>query len=240
MAEEGLVGEVVAEAPILLRRHDKGRALERLQLLLLPLVDQDLSGGDGLEELVEPRPVDFGEGELARRGVDEGEADVVLVAALGAPADGGEVVGPLRVEEAVVEGDARRHHLDDAALDDLPGVLRIFELLADGHPQPGGDELGQVAVEGVVGEAGEGDVGGAPVRALRERDAEHAADGLGVLLEGLVEVAHAEEQDGAGVALLDLVVLPHERRLPGLFFCFGLAHDAGGWSLQAAGGEAVS
>jgi len=35
-----------------------------------------------------------------------------------------------------------------------------------------------------------------------------------VLLERLVEVAHPKEQQRARVAVLDLPVLPHERRLP--------------------------
>src|SRR5690606_4123433 len=89
----------------------------------------------------------------------------------------------------------------------------VLELLCRSHAVAGLDEPREVLVEGVVGEPGQRGLLGGAVAAARQRDAEDVGDDDGVLLERLVEVAHAEEEDGAGVAVLDLPVLPHQRRL---------------------------
>ena len=78
----------------------------------------------------------------------------------------------------------------------------------------GADELRGVGVELVVGEAAHrGDVG-RPLAAGGQRQVEGAARDLSVLVEHLVEIAHAEQQDGAGVLSLERAVLPlyHQTR----------------------------
>ena len=47
--------------------------------------------------------------------------------------------------------------------------------------------------------------------AAGQRQAEHAGGELGVVVEQLVEVAHAEQQEHAGMAFLGLPVLLHHR-----------------------------
>jgi len=49
-----------------------------------------------------------------------------------------------------VEGDAGRNDFHHVALDHLACVLRILELLADGHPVTGLDELWEVGIECVI------------------------------------------------------------------------------------------
>ena len=63
-----------------------------------------------------------------------------------------------------------------------------------------------------MGDASQGDAQVLAHRFGGERDLQLAGAELGVLVEGLVEVAETEEDDGVGVAPLDLEVLASDRR----------------------------
>ena len=63
----------------------------------------------------------------------------------------------------------------------------------------------------MVGNAGQGGAQAFADRARGQDDIEFARDGLGVFVEGLVEVPEAEEQDGIGVLAFDLEVLLADR-----------------------------
>jgi hypothetical protein len=65
-----------------------------------------------------------------------------------------------------------------------------------------------VAVDAVVGHPCEGDAEVLADGLGREGDLQLARDELRVVVEGLVEVAEAEKEDGVGIALLELEVLP--------------------------------
>ena len=67
---------------------------------------------------------------------------------------------------------------------------------------PVADELLQIVVRGVDRHAAHGDVLALVLAALGERDAEGAGGRFGILEEQLVEVAHAIEQQAAGLAAL--------------------------------------
>ncbi len=183
------------------------RGHRALQALHLALVHQHLGRRDGLQHLPEARLVSLGDEKLARRGVHEGHADAFL-----AERNGGEKVRALRRQQLVAERDARRDDLHHAPLDDFARVLRVFQLLADGDAVARLNQLRQMVIQRVVREAGERRVLARSVAALGERDTEHVGHDHGIVLERLVEVAHAEEQERAGVAVLDLPVLPHQRR----------------------------
>src|SRR5690606_40936018 len=103
VAQERLVGEVVPEHPVLLRRERPRRAPDPLRALLLPLVYEELGRADGQQQFLEPRLRHLGHLELARRRVHEREADPTLVLLLRAPGGSGEVVALLRREESVAE-----------------------------------------------------------------------------------------------------------------------------------------
>jgi hypothetical protein len=100
----------------------------------------------------------------------------------------------------------------DFAADDFFAGAGSFHLLADGDAVAFGDEAGEVAIGGVVGDAGHGDGLFGVFIAGGEGDFEFAGGDDGVVHEELVEVAHAEEEQGAGHLLFDAVILPHERR----------------------------
>ena len=58
---------------------------------------------------------------------------------------GGEEVARARVEQRVVGERAGRDDAGHFALDEPLGLLRVFDLLADGGAVAGGDDLGEVA-----------------------------------------------------------------------------------------------
>ena len=99
-----------------------------------------------------------------------------------------------RVHQFGSGGGARADDLHHLALDQALGLGGILHLLADGHGQPGLEQAGQVGVEGVVGHAGQGHRVVALGVAAGQGHAGHRGQGLGVLEEGLVEIAHAEQQ----------------------------------------------
>ena len=113
----------------------------------------------------------------------------------------------------------------------------ILDLLADGDAEPLADEPGDVAVGGVERHAAHRNRAAAGVlRPGGERQLERARGGQRVLVEHLVEIAHAEEDDGVAVLTLGVEVLAHRRGRPGR-----LGEDRGGHRARVAdwrtGGE---
>ena len=105
----------------------------------------------------------------------------------------------------------------------------ILDLLADGDPVPGADELPQVLGRGLHRHAGQRHA----VAARGQRDLEDPGRELGVLVEHLVEVADPVKQDGLWMLRLHLApVLEHRRgRRVG-----GLAAHGGHANVREAGG----
>ncbi|MEA2586221.1 MAG: hypothetical protein QOF33_4306, partial [Thermomicrobiales bacterium] len=110
-----------------------------------------------------------------------------------------------------VEDGAGSDDAGDLALDETAALGRLADLVADGDFVAGGDEAGDVAFDGVVGDAGEGDALALAHLAAGEDDVEDLGGDLGVALEGLVEVAEAEEEDRVWEPRLDLEVLAAHR-----------------------------
>jgi hypothetical protein len=200
-------GALAAELARRARRDHGGRGGERRALAAAAARRQVV----GHEQLVRPQPHELA-GELVVRDQLELELARGHVARRDAPARVGgrgerdqPVVPALGEQRTAVDG-ARGDHAHHAPLDQpLP---RLAHLLDDRHAMPGGDEPVEVAVELVVGDAGERD---APVPAHRprgERDPEHARRQLGVAVERLVEVAHAEQQHRVRVLCLEIEILP--------------------------------
>ena len=118
-----------------------------------------------------------------------------------------------RVEIVGVGERARRHDADDFALDDALGLARILDLIADGDAEALLHEARDVAVDRVKRHAAHRDAAAVGVLGSRgERELERARGDEGVLVEHLVEVAHAEEQDRVAMLLLGVQILPHRRR----------------------------
>ncbi len=129
----------------------------------------------------------------------------------------GQVVARLGVEQAVLGQRARRdeanhvaaHHRLRAA---LPGLGRIFHLLAHSHPEAPPDQPLQVFVGAVDRHAAHGDVLAQMLAALGQHDAERLRGRHRILEEQLVEIAHPVEQQAVRIGGLDLEKLRHRRR----------------------------
>ena len=209
-------GDALVEEPVVAEGEREG-ALRPLvpetgtELLLERERSDDLGGGEAAEFQAERTLAHGLDDELARRQIDRSEPDLP-----GRPGgEEGEVVVPARVEEGVLEDSPRRHRLDDLAPDDpLGAALRLLDLVADRRLPPEPDQAGQVLLERLRRNAGEGDAGRGPIVPGGEGEAEEARALLGVLPEELIEISHAEEEEGVRVATLHLPPLAHERGLP--------------------------
>ncbi len=122
------------------------------------------------------------------------------------------VIGPA-VQQVLLDQGTGGDHPHDLSVHQLLALTGLLHLLADGHLVPLGDEPGQVGVQGVMGDAGQGDALALAHRPRGKGDLQLARDQLSVLVERLVEVAQAEEEDGVRVAALDLQVLTAQGRI---------------------------
>jgi len=146
--------------------------------------------------------VEFGGAEFSGGEVEQGDCRCWAVFVEG----GEEVV--LFLAECGVECRAGGEDACDFATDDLLGELGVFHLFADGDAETFAQQALQIPFGCVVGDAAHGD--GAFAVAGGEGDLQLAGGDEGVVVEELVEVAHAEEEQGVGVFLLGRCPLAHE------------------------------
>lgn len=217
---EMVAGEFGGEARTAERaeRVDGGLVVRGVAPFLELALDEEefggIEGGEDGEEVGDRRigrDFEFAGGEIEPGGVEavfvEGKRAEVVIAR------GVELVGG--------EGGSRRKDTRELAADEFAG-FGGFGLVAEGDFFTGGEEFGDVVVDGVRGEAGH-----RMVLALREREAEQARGDDGVIEEEFEEIAEAEEQQGvAREATLHLEILLHHR---GEFRGFG-RHGSGGLS----------
>src|SRR3990172_3668643 len=159
-------------------------------------------GGEGVAARVQLRA-----GELAGGDVHVGEPRGTVPWG-----QRGQVVVGAPLQQVVLHQRPRADDPNHLPVDELLPLARLFHLLADRDLVPFRDQLRQIRVERVVRDAREGDPLVLAYRARGEDNVELAGDGLGVLVERLVEVAQAEEEDGVRVATLYVEVLPPEGR----------------------------
>ena len=123
-----------------------------------------------------------------------------------------------RIEVAGIGQRAGRDHPHDFAPDQSLGLLRILHLLADGDTEALLDEARDVAVAGVIGDpAHRNRAAGGVFRSRGERQLQRARGRERVLVEHLVEIPHAEEDDRVAVLPLRFEILPHGRGRAGWF-----------------------
>ncbi len=148
--------------------------------------------------------------QLRRGELAGGDLRVGHARALPIDDDGGDVVGPPLVQHLRLQERARRDDALDAALHGA-APRRFTDLLGDGDAVALVDQLGDVAGGGVMRDARHGHARALRDRARGERDVQLPRHQFCVLVEGLVEVAEAEEQDGIGMLALQSQVLFTER-----------------------------
>ena len=196
-----LLGEDPLVEPVGVEPRSEG---SRETVLIAALVDH-LLRCEVRDQLVHVGVVALGNVEFAGRDVEKGHTRCPP-----AEVDRGDVVVLLVGQDVVAQHDARRDQFDHPALDQPLDQLRVLELFADGHTFAGPHQFREVGIDGVVGKPGQLDVGRRAVGPACERDAQDAAGLDRIVAERLVEVPHAEEQDGVGMHRLDRVVLLHQ------------------------------
>ncbi len=169
-----------------------------------PLGQQDLGGTAqqrGLQQRFAGERL-LAHPELAGRDVHQGHADRGRGRVRGEQ----EVVAGTLQELGVGDG-ARGDHAHHVAPHDLAALGRLLQLLAHRDLLPGPDEPGDVVVGRVMRHAGHGDA-----LAGRQGQLQEPGGGVGVVVEQLVEIAQAEQQQVVREAPLQLPVLPHHGR----------------------------
>ena len=183
-------GQRAADAEL---RHARGHtAVGRLAVQELARVDP--------RELVR-RLVRLHRDDLEQPGAEFGPGErhpIIRPRARAVERDGGAGVDVFVGEQRLVGEGAGGDHSGDVPLHDTLGLRRVLDLLADGDAVAGLDHAAEVALDAVVRHARHGDALGA----LGEGHAQRAVGEDRVVVEHLVEVAHAEEEHAAGCCFL--------------------------------------
>ncbi len=125
--------------------------------------------------------------------------------------DGTEKIILLGVQQNIVGERAGRDNAHDIAFYNSLCGLRIFDLLADGDPVACLEHFFQIRINSMVGQAGQWNRIAAFAPAGQSQ-AENLRAGLGVLIKGLVKIAHAKKQYAVRMHLFESVKLLHSRR----------------------------
>jgi len=147
---------------------------------------------------------DLGDAQIAARQIEPGQADRAFRAGKREQ----EVVG-LLLEQRRVGERARRDDARDLPVDRALRSRRIADLLADRYRLADAHQLGEILVDRVIRHAGHPDRRARRGAARGEGDVEQARGALRILVEQLVEIAHAVEEQHVGMLRLDAQVLLH-------------------------------
>ena len=125
--------------------------------------------------------------------------------------DGGDQVVLSLREQRLVGYCARGDDANDLALHRPLAGGGIPHLLADGGGFTELHQLGQIALDGVIGDARHGNGAARGLAALGQGDVEQLGRLAGIVIEQLVEVAHPVEQQDLRVLGLEAKILLHHR-----------------------------
>ena len=149
--------------------------------------------------------------ELRRRKLARGEIGVGDPRPRPLADDRRDVGVAVAVEHRRVGHRPRRHDAGHVAVDQRPAAVQTADLLADGDFVTGRDEPGDVAVSRVVRDPGHGNADALAHLPAGEHDIQDTRRGFRVVLERLVEISEAEEEDGVRESSLDLEILAANR-----------------------------
>lgn len=184
-------------------------------------VHDDLGGFEAQQFVGEFKAPELRETEIPGGEVQAGQAGAVggfLVV------DGTEKVVGGAFDQGVVQNRARGDDLDHLAFDQPDRLFGVFGLLADHHFQPGLDQFVQIVFQRVIGKPGQGNGVFAVFIPRGEGDVQGFGGGVGVVEKGLVEIAHAKEDQLVRMFVLDLLKLLEHGGQFGFRAGFGGAH----------------
>src|SRR5205823_4936155 len=120
---------------------------------------------------------------------------------------------PALLEQRGFGHGSRRDDTHHRPLDRTPGSGRVGQLLADRDALALAHQPPEIGVHGVIRHARHRDRLAGRLAARGERDVEERSGPAGVVVEQLVEIAHAVEEQHVRVLTLDAQVLLHHRRM---------------------------
>ena len=126
--------------------------------------------------------------------------------------DADQEIVALSIQHGIRQGRARGYNLHYVPLDHTLSFFGILHLFANCHLAAHLDQLGDVALHGVVGHAGQGHFARSfAMVAGRQSQTEQLGRSAGVIVEHFVEVTHAKEQYGIPVLIFEVPILLHGR-----------------------------
>ena len=144
---ELLVGSLLSKHPVIQFEGAETGAKVALEVVAALPVVEHLLGLEVANELLHIVVGALARKELTCRDVEESHPTDSL-----AEVDSTEEIVLLVVEHRVLHSHTRGDQLRDASLHQFLGELGVFQLVADGHAPACTDELGQIGVEGMMGE----------------------------------------------------------------------------------------
>ena len=118
----------------------------------------------------------------------------------------------LGLEDVQIGGRAGRDDADHFAAYQLLAGAGLLHLIADSDFVTGAQQPGNIGFRGVKGDAAHGDGFAALAIARGEGNLQFFGGDQGVFVEKLVEVPQTKQEQRLGIALLDRLILPHQRR----------------------------
>ncbi len=118
-------------------------------------------------------------------------------------------VVPAFLQQCLVTQGTGRDDADHLTVDRALGGFRVARLFADGNGMAPPDQARDVALRGMIGDPRHGDRLTGGLAAGRQGDVQHLGGPAGVVVEQLVEIAHAVEQQLVRVLGLELEILAH-------------------------------
>ena len=206
MPQQSFPCEIIRKNPIFQSIGVLPRDEARHQRILLPLGIEQFAGAKTFHPLRHTLPPFHAHQELPGGDVQKGQTVPSR-----AVTDRREPIVVPVIHDTIAERYAGRDHFRDPTFHDGLGQLGILQLIADRYSMPRADQFGQVGIQGMVRETCQGHFTGRAVVAFGEGDPEDLRGPNSVGGEGLVEIAHTEEQQGVGVLPLDPLILLHQR-----------------------------
>jgi hypothetical protein len=113
-----------------------------------------------------------------------------------------------RIEQGIVRQRPRRDNARQFALDESLGELGILDLFANGGPVTRRNQLREVAFELVIGKAGHGNRIFTLIPA-GERQPQHASRCLRIVVEQLIKISHAKQEQRIAAGRFGIEILLH-------------------------------
>ena len=160
-----------------------------------------------IQQLVDVLKTSLSRQKFAGRNVEKGNSRHVFI-----EMDGSKKIIFTVFENIIIDGNTGCHQFGNPAFDNVFGHFRVFELLADGHPLPGPNQLGQIGIQRVIRKSGQFHGTGRPVGPACQGDPQYLSRFDGIFPKRFVKIAYTEQQNCVRMFIFYSIILFHQRR----------------------------